>query len=175
MDYDLVAVCILKKSWLLLRHPLLFDSVLKLYKQINPGVSVCDIEKNITMSEYISIKETFGTHTVELEVELLRERCRLILQFVRTFKKKIDMVFKLNDSVRMNEDCTHVILFANFGISFVCDQGLHICQFYGDFQYVDRIEKSKKSLAEEFFDGKKWNDKNLLSQKVHAFKILFSP
>lgn len=168
MDYDLIAVCTHNRRWLVLRHPLLFDHLMELYKKIDDNVRVHQIgESKVTMSEYISIKETLGSEM--FEIDELREKCSLILQYVRTFKKSADGVFKLNDSFRNLG--VHVIYMD--GVSFVTEKGLHICQFYGDFQYVDSIDLSLSALANEFFNGKKWENRTVLCQKVNAFKILF--
>lgn len=175
MDYDLVALCIGDTSWILLKHPLLFDCVFEFYSQISSAVKVFDISCGVSMAEYIFIKETLGSHITKLDVEELKKKCELILSFMRTFKKKCgNTEFKLCDSPRMKDQCMHIIYLKEFGKSFVSECGLHICQFYGDFHYVDTIDLRYVNLAKEFFDGKNWENKDALHKKVQAFKILFS-
>lgn len=173
MDYDLVAVSVGETHWLLLKHVLLFDSLLELFRHMYSHVNVHCLSQKVNTSEYIFIKETLGTHIVQFaDVDVLKERCDLILTFMRTFKHigECNAEFKLAECVRK---CVHIFYFPHLGVSFVSEKGLHICQFYGDFLYVEKVDMEFGDLARKFFQGKKWENKDALCRKVEAFKILF--
>lgn len=173
MDYDLIGVWVDGVCLLLLKHPLLFERVLEIYRCVGK-VQTYEIGVYINMAEYIFMKDTLGRDLDAIDAEELRDKCELILKFIRTFKDKPSGEFKLCDNPRMIEHCVHVIYSQAFEISIVSDCGLHISQFYGDFQYIEQIGSEMAEMAREFFQGKKWKNKDLLCKKVQAFKILFS-
>lgn len=166
MDYVLVGVCVGESTWLLLKHPVLFVFVVEMFRKMYDEVVVYDINDAVSIAEYIYIKDTMGSHIRTSGAGDLKQKCSLILKFMRTFKPSACSDFKLNDCMRNR--CMHVI-YVN-GVSFVSEHGLQICQFYSDFEYIDSLEVEG---GKEFFDYKNWPSKDILHRKVQAFKILF--
>jgi hypothetical protein len=156
---------------IILKHNII-DELLLLYKHMNVSTEVIDTEYIASIEEYQFIIDTIGGYYL---TDILIDDIGKILAFYKI--KMIKAIKeKLNNHIiesSNNKEHIYVIYNSQFNKSVVTRHGNIICQLYSDFYIIDIFDIDCRELLIQFFDNKKWENKNKIYIKINAFKILF--